>query len=211
MDIKNLPERNPLPGYFRICNDDGLFRILDATGRRYRMRPEAGNPVLYVAGVAQVETLTVTAAAGATSNGNLVVTVTAVGMVGSPLAVNVPVTTAMNTAALVAAQIRSVLGAITAITDMFTVGGATVTVVLTRREPVAPDGTMSVDVALGRGVSAASSANTAAGVARVYATEASKGDQMIGNGYLYTATADVTPTSTTGWTYVGITSLGDPV
>jgi hypothetical protein len=199
MDIKNLPERNPLPGYFRICNDDGLFRILDATGRRYRMRPEAGTPTLYLAGVEQVETLTITAAAGATGNGNLVVTVTAAGMVGSPLAVNVPVTTAMNTASLVAAQIRSVLGAITAITDMFTVGGATVSVVLTRKAPVAPDATMSVAVAVGLGVSAASSVTSPDGVARVYATTASKGDQMIDGDYLYTATADVTETSTTGW------------
>jgi hypothetical protein len=207
MDIKNLPERNPLPGYFRICNDDGLFRILDAAGRRHRMRPEAGNPTLYVAGVAQVETLTITAAAGATGNGNLVVTVTAAGIVGSPLAVNVPVTTAMNTASLVAAQIRSVLGAITAITDMFTVGGATVAVVLTRKAPVAPDATMSVAVAVGLGVSAASSVTSPDGVARVYATPASKGDQMIGNGNLYTATADVTETSTTGWSFVGISVL----
>lgn len=208
MDLANQPERNPLPGYFRICNDDGLFRILDASGRRHRMRPEEGTPVHYVAGTAQVETATVVAAAGATSDGDLVVTVTAAGLVGSPLAINVPLTTAENTAALVAAEIRSVLGATTAVTDLFTVSGTGADVVLTRNVPVANDGTLNVAIAAGLGVdAAASSANTTAGVARVFATEGSKYDQLVDGSFLYTAIADVTTTSTSGWTKVALSAL----
>ena len=100
--LPDQPEKTPLPGYFALCNDGGQFRILDATGRKHRMRPEPGTPVHYVAGTQQVETATVVAAAGATSDGDLVVTVTAAGLVGSPLAVNVALTTADDTAAKVA-------------------------------------------------------------------------------------------------------------
>lgn len=208
MDIANQPERNPLPGYFRICNDDGQFRILDASGRRHRMRPEAGTPVHYVAGTAQVETATVVAAAGATSDGDLVVTVTAAGLVGSPMAIDVPLTTDADSADLVAAEVRSVLGATTAVTDLFTVSGTGADVVLTRNTPVANDGALNVAIAAGLGVdAAASSANTTAGVARVFATEGSKGDQLQDGSFLYTAIADVTTTSTSGWTKVALSAL----
>lgn len=209
MELADQPEKTPLPGYFRICNDGGLFRILDATGRRHRMRPEPGTPVHYVAGAAQVETATVVAEDGATDNGNLVVTVTAAGLVGSPLAIDVPLTTDADTAALVAAEIRSVLGATTAVTDLFTVSGTGADVVLTRNTPVENDGTLNVAIAEGLGVdSAASSANTAAGVARVYATEGSQGDQLYDGDFLYTAIADVTPTSTSGWMKSSVAALG---
>jgi len=200
MNVPNIAESNPQPGYFKICNDDGFFRILDANGRRYRMRPEPGTPVHYVAGTAQVETATVTAADGATSAGDLVVTVTAAGMAGSPLAVNVPLTEDEDSAAKVAAEIRAVLGEIAAITAMFNVSGAGADVILTRNTPAANDATLNIAIAAGLGVSAAvSSANTTAGVARNHATEASKGDQLIDGDFLYTAVADVLPTSTSGW------------
>jgi hypothetical protein len=208
MDLKNIAEKPPQPGYFTLCNDDGEFRVLDANGRKYRLRPEPGTPVHYVAGTAQVETATVTAASGATSNGDLVVTVTAAGMAGSPLAVNVPLTTDEDSADLVAAEIRSVLGATAAITSMFNVGGTGATVTLTRNTVAANDGTLNIGIAAGLGVSAAaSSANTTAGVARVMATEASKGDQLIDEDFLYTATANVSLTSTSGWEKSAVAAL----
>lgn len=208
MQLPNIAEKLPAPGYFTLCNDDGLFRIMDANGRKYRLRPEAGTPVHYVAGIAQVDTATVTAASGATSNGNLVVTVTAAGLAGSPLAINVPLTTALTTAALVAAEIRSILGATAAVTAMFAVGGASATVTLTRNTVAANDATLNIGIAAGLGVSAAaSSANTTAGVARVYATEGSKGDQLIDADFLYTAVADVALTSTSGWEKSAVAAL----
>lgn len=208
MILPDQPEKTPQPGFFRICNDDGLFRILDATGRRFRMRPESGTPVHYVAGTAQVETATVVAAAGATSAGDLVVTVTAAGMVGSPLAVNVPLTTEDDTDVLVASAIFDALNALSAITDLFTVGQDFADVTLTRNAPVANDATLNIAIAEGLGVdAAASSANTTAGVARVFATEGSKGDQLFDNDFLYTATADVSTTSTSGWEKSAVAAL----
>jgi hypothetical protein len=206
--LPDQPEKTPLPGYFALCNDGGQFRILDATGRKHRMRPEPGTPVHYVAGTQQVETATVVAASGATSNGNLVVTVTAAGLVGSPLAVNVPLTTAADTAAKVATAIRAALGAVSAITDLFTVLDTDDDFDLTRNVPVANDATLNIAIAAGLGVTAAlTSTNTTAGVARVFATVGSKGDELFDNDFRYIAVADVSTTSTSGWEKSAIAAL----
>jgi len=208
MLIKNIAEKVPHAGYFTICNDDGEFRVLDSNGRRYRMRPESGTPVHYVAGTAQVETATVTAASGATSDGNLTLVVTAAGMTGSPLTVEVPVTTADDSATLVATAIKAVLNATAAVTSMFVVGGTGATVTLTRNALVANDSTLNIAITGELGVTAAaSSANTTAGVARVMATEGSKGDQLIDADFLYTATAHVEKTSTAGWEKSAVATL----
>jgi hypothetical protein len=76
-----------------------------------------------VAGVAQVETATIVAAAGATTAGNLNVTVTSALVTGSPLVIPVALTLADDTAAKVATKVRAALNATTAITDHYTVGG----------------------------------------------------------------------------------------
>jgi len=208
MDIASRNQRPPTGDKLRIVNQSQVARVLDSNGRVYCLRPEAGTPVHYVAGTAQVDTATVTAASGATSNGNLVVTVAAAGMAGSPLAINVPLTTAANTAALVAAQVRSVLGATMSVTAMFTVGGTGATATLTRSTPTANDTTLNIGIAAGLGVSAAaSSANTTAGVARVLATTASAGDQLIDASFLYTARANVETTSTSGWYKSAVASV----
>lgn len=200
MDIHTNPLAVPPPaGFFRIVHEDGNFRALDPNGKRYRLRPEAGTAVLYVAGTAQVETATVVAASGATSNGNLTVTITAAGMTGSPLALVVPLTTAMNSAALVAAEIRAFLED-AAVLALFTVGGTGATVTLTANSLRANDTTLNIAIAAGLGVTAAAtSANTTPGVARVMATPATAGDQMVDADFLYVALADVSPTSATGW------------
>ena len=121
--------------------------------------------------VAQVETATVVAAAGATSNGNLAVTVTGARITGSPVAVSVPLTTAENTAALVAAAIRDRLNANAAIAAKYTAGGTGADVTLTEIDPQNNDSTLNIAWAAGLGVSAlVSSTNTTAGVGGVKLT-----------------------------------------
>jgi hypothetical protein len=134
----------------------------------------------FTAGTAQVETATVVAASGATSNGNLALVVTAAGMTGSPLTVNVALTTtAHTTAALIAEACRTTLAANTAVAALFTVGGSTTAITLTRKPTStftvpggtlnlypANDATLNILIPTALGVTgAASSTNTTAGVA----------------------------------------------
>ena len=126
----------------------------------------------YTSGTAQVETATVTAASGATSSGNLTVTVTAAGMTGSPKAILVPLTTAVHTTAtLIATAIKDALNADTAYAALFTATSSTNTVITTRNASTlgffpANDSTLNIAIAAGLGVSAAAtSTNTTAGVA----------------------------------------------
>jgi hypothetical protein len=209
MDIKARRfDRPPSAGSIRLIHQDGNLRAMDGDGKVYRLRPESGTPVHYVSGTQQVETATVVAASGATSNGDLTVVLTAAGKDGWPLTVEVPVTTAMTTASLVAAQIRAVIGAIPSVTMTFTVGGTGATVTLTANAAAANDATLNIAITGELGVTAAaSSANTTAGVARVMATVATKGDQLIDANFLYTATADVSPTSTSGWEKSAVAGL----
>lgn len=121
--------------------------------------------------VAQVETATVVAASGATSNGNLAVTVTGARITGSPVAVSVALTTADNTASLVATKIRAALTANTAIAAVYTVGGTGANVTLTETDPENNDPTLNVAWAAGLGVSAlTTSTNTTSGVGGVKLT-----------------------------------------
>ena len=132
---------------------------------------ETGIATIGTAPVAQVETATVVAAAGATSNGNLAVTVTGARITGSPLAVSVPLTTAANTAALVAAQIRATFNATAAISSKYTVGGTGADVTLTEIDPQNNDTTLNIAIAAGLGVSAiVTSTDTTAGVGGVKLT-----------------------------------------
>jgi hypothetical protein len=133
----------------------------------------------FSSGTAQVETVTITAASGATSNGNLALVLTAAGLTGSPLTVNVALTTtAHTTAALIAAACRETLAANTAVAALFDVGGTTTAVSLTRKPsseftvadgtlPLYPtnDGTLELVVPTALGVTGATSSNTTAGVA----------------------------------------------
>jgi len=132
---------------------------------------ETGIATIGTTPVAQVETATVVAAAGATSNGNLAVTVTGLRITGSPLAVSVPLTTAANTAALVAAQIRARFNATAAISSKYFVGGTGADVTLTEIDPQNNDTTLNIAIAAGLGVSAiTTSTDTTAGVGGVKLT-----------------------------------------
>lgn len=120
----------------------------------------------YVPPVAQVETAT--AAGTITTSGNAVVTVTAAGLTGSPLAISVPVVTG-DTAAVWAGKVRAALAAHAAIKAMFTVGGTSTAITLTRivnDVGYANDATLNIALADGTSAGiteAASSANTTAG------------------------------------------------
>ena len=88
----------------------------------------------WTAGSPQVETATVVAAGGCTANGNLAVIVTSDGMTGTPLTVNIPLTTAAHTtAALIAQAIVEGLNANAVVAARFTATRSTAAVVLTRK------------------------------------------------------------------------------
>ena len=133
----------------------------------------------FTAGAAQVETATVTAASGCTSNGTMTLVVTAAGMTGSPKNVAVALTTTEHTtAALIAAAARTSLNADADVAAMFTAGGTGANITLTRKPTAtftvptgtlnlyaANDGTINLAIPSGLGVTAAgTSTNTTAGV-----------------------------------------------
>ena len=124
----------------------------------------------FVAGVAQVETATVIAAAGATSSGNCIVTVTGSTLTGSPLDVTIPLTTSANTATLVASALASGLNANTAIAAKYSVASSGADIILTVKVDangnyLANDGTLNIAIPGGLGITAAStSTGTTSGV-----------------------------------------------
>lgn len=133
----------------------------------------------WTAGTAQVETNTVVAAGGATSTGTMTLVVTAAGLTGSPLNVPVSLDSAVHTtAALIAAAGRAALAANSAVAAMFTVGGSSAAISLTRKPlatykvgansvPTYPanDATLNLAIPSGLGITAsATSTNTTAGV-----------------------------------------------
>ena len=134
----------------------------------------------WTSGVAQVETATITAASGATSNGTMTLVVTADGMTGSPKNIAVALTTATHTtAALIAQAAVDALNADVAYSALFTATRSTANIVTTRKAtstytvagisvPIYPanDATLNIAIPSGLGVTAAAlSANTTAGVA----------------------------------------------
>lgn len=124
----------------------------------------------YVAGTAQVETATVVAASGATSNGNCSLTFTSAAVTGSPLTVAVNLTTASNTAALVAATLAAGLAANTAIAAVWTVTNSGSNIIFTRKSDAngykyANEAGTNLAIPAGLGITAApTSANTTSGV-----------------------------------------------
>lgn len=123
----------------------------------------------YVAGTAQVETATVVAASGS-SNGNCSLTFTSAAVTGSPLTVVVPLTTASNSATLVAAALAAGLAANTAIATVWTVTSSGADIIITRKSDAngykyANEAGTNLAIPAGLGISAApTSANTTPGV-----------------------------------------------
>ena len=121
-------------------------------------------PILTGAGVNQVETAT--AAGTITASGNATVIVTGDDIVGSPLTVSVAVLNT-DTAATWAGKVRTALGAVTAITSLYTVGGGSTSITLTRILDRYNDSTLNISLANGTctGITAApTSANTTPGI-----------------------------------------------
>lgn len=131
----------------------------------------------FVAGNAQVETAT--AAGTISASGNATVTVTAAGMTGSPKAISVAVVAA-DTATVWAGKVRTALAADAAVSALFSVSGATTSIILTRKPTsshTVPNGTLNLyaadipglNIALANGTctgitNAGTSTNTLAGV-----------------------------------------------
>ena len=121
-------------------------------------------PTITGAGVNQVETAT--AAGAITASGNATVVVIGDDIVGSPLTVSVAVLNT-DTAATWAGKVRTALGAVTAITSLYTVGGLSAAISLTRIVKRYNDSTLNISLANGTctGITAApTSANTTPGI-----------------------------------------------
>lgn len=129
------------------------------------------NTTAGVLGVAQVETIAVTA--GSAGVGTLVFTVTAAGMTNSPKAVNVAVTGDDDTVGEVALKIREALVADADVGAFFTVSGADANIIITAKAKVANDATMAMALtsAAGTGVTVGASGDTTAGVLPVLQKE----------------------------------------
>lgn len=121
-------------------------------------------PILTGAGVNQVETAT--AAGTITASGNATVIVSGDDITGSPLTVSVAVTNT-DTASTWAGKVRTALGAVTAITSIYTVGGLSTAISLTRIVKRYNDSTLNISLANGTctGITAApTSAHTTPGI-----------------------------------------------
>jgi hypothetical protein len=126
-----------------------------------------GTIVLSANGVRQIESAAITAASGATSSGNLALTLTSARVAGSPLAISVPLVTGTHTTAtLIAAAIAAKLAATAAVAAYFDVTALDGDVILTSKLGYANDTTLNLAITAGLGVSAVtSSSNNTAGVA----------------------------------------------
>lgn len=128
-----------------------------------------GTVTLSATGTRQVETATVTAASGCTSNGNLTLTLTSANVTGSPLTIEVPITTsAHTTAALIAQACVNKINATAAVAAEFTATRSGANIVLTSIYARANDATLNLAITGELGVTTAnSSANTTSGVVGV--------------------------------------------
>lgn len=135
---------------------------------------------IFLAGVKQVETAT--AAGAITGNGNVSVVITSTVVAGSPLTVPVAVLNG-DSAATVAGKIRTELAGTAAVTDDFTVSGASTAIVLTALLAPGNDSTLNISLATGTATgltAAATSANTTAGVAVSRASDSDTWDELSG-------------------------------
>lgn len=138
----------------------------------------------WTAGNAQVETATVVAAGGITTNGTATATVTATGMTGSPKVISVPLNTIQHTTAnLIAVAFTAALNADSAYSALFTATASGAAIITTRKPsstytlngtsvPVHAANIANLNLAIYKGSSegittAATSADTTSGVATV--------------------------------------------
>jgi hypothetical protein len=144
---------------YRMCNVDVNEAILDTLNARLL------NITTPYSGILQVETATAAGTVTADPGGNATVTVTSKIVTGSPLVV--PVALLLNDDSnAIASKIRAELQATAAITDRFTVSGATNKIILTALAAADNDTTLNIAIAAGTATgvtAAATSANTVQG------------------------------------------------
>ena len=148
--------------------------MLIQAGDTLTMDLETGAVTGTVAGTNQVETATIVAAAGATTAGDLNVTVTSALVTGSPLLVPVALLLTDNTAALVATKVRAALTATAAITAHYTVGGSSAAYSLTAIDKAANDSTLNLAHANGTSAGITTSTTSYAATAGVGTSRAFK-------------------------------------
>jgi hypothetical protein len=143
------------------------FGMLIQAGVTLTLDTATGAVTGTVAGTNQVETATIVAAAGATTAGNLSVTVTSALVTGSPLLIPVALLLSDDTAAKVATKVRAALTANAAVSAHYTVGGTGADYTLTAIEKAANDASLNLahadDTCVGI-TAAPTSTNTTAGV-----------------------------------------------
>jgi hypothetical protein len=156
-------------------------RAISLAGSSFVLDPsdnDTTGTTAFTAGNAQVETATAVGTISASGNASVVVTGAAIA--GSPVTLSVPVLSG-DTAAVWAGKVRDAITADAAISDVYSVSGASTSVVLTKlpfETYTVPGGTLNVylsndatlNVSLDNGTctgitTAATSANTAPGVA----------------------------------------------
>lgn len=156
---------SPLAGFYAISRNRFYFTGTQARGYFPVINRDT---TVGTAGVAQVETITISN--GCSLDGNATVTVTAEGMPGSPISLLVGLSTLVHPSAdTVATQIATDLNDFTSagdIADWFTASTSTADVILTAKAPRANDTTMNIAVSAGStGIGSGSGSTTTNGVA----------------------------------------------
>lgn len=136
-----------------------------AAGQSLTLAMATGAVTGTIAGASQIETATVVAAGGCTSNGTCSVVVTGSNLTGSPITVPVALTTATHTtAALIATAIKAALIENSVIAAQYTPGSSSADVTLTDLTQRPNDATLNIEIPSGLGITAApTSADTQAG------------------------------------------------
>ena len=140
-DLSLIPLSEEYLPYIRLSDESGgRASIVKYDGARHQLIIEDIHRIR-----AQVETATIMAPNGVTTAGNLNVTVTGARIAGSPLVIPVALLTSDNTAAKVAAKVRTALLATAAITAQYNVGGTDATYTLTSKTSDANDDTLNMN------------------------------------------------------------------
>jgi len=155
------PRPRSAVGATAFAANSTLGSVTEDDGRKFK----AGDVLKATDAVIQVETATVVGTIGGSGAGNATVVVTSALMIMSPKTFSVAVAN-NDTAAQVAAKIRTALANDAAINEYYHVSGAAAAIILTARTAAANDATLNVSVDNGTctGLTAApTSANTTLG------------------------------------------------
>lgn len=210
MDLSSHNQRVPSPGKIRFINDEQIAKVLDANGRKFRLRPEAGTPV-HAETAAGTLTGTTIAADDTVTIGGYTYTFVAALSEDSGDAVPFEVLVGVSDSASLDNLIAAINGAAGEGTTYGTGTTAHAFVTAAAGTGDTMDVTFNTPGAAGNIATTASLTAGDWGAATleggVDATYGSAGDQLYDEDYLYTAVDDVEVTSTSGWTKVAIVAL----